>query len=358
MVAAAACSPDREEVVQDDAADDRPQDAQEAVLDAFDDYQVVGGFSASHGNEDVDDFLLDLLRNPSLPDKVDDIAVECGNALYQDVLDRYIAGEDVPVADVQKVWRNTTGANCGFSVFYEQLFPLVRRINEDLPADEKLRVLACDPPLDWNEVHSSADFERMADRESSIAGVIEREVLKKDRKALLFFGINHVRHRAGSAVGMYEEKGYEGVTYVIDDHHGFGNNDPALGADNDELEARMEEWPVPAIMEVEGSWLDDLDAAYFNQPPGEEPTDPKGPPGVDAYLYVGPRDQLLREPRSAQALLDEAYMAELEDRATRLGAPPEAPRWPENMRRIESEEGALMFDPDRDPGPGAAPAGS
>lgn len=357
-VAAAACSPDREQVAQDDAADDQPADAQQAVLDAFDDHRIVGGFSASHGNKDVDDFLLALLRNPELPGKVDDIAVECGNALYQDVLDRYIAGEDVPVTEVQKVWRNTTGANCGFSTFYEQLFPLVRQINDDLPADQKLRVLACDPPLDWSQVDDEAEFERLSDRESSIAGVIGREVLEKDRKALLFFGINHVRHVPGTAVSMYEERGYEGVTYVIDDHHGFGNDDPALSADNGDLEARLADGPVPGILEVEGSWLGDLDAGYFNQPAGEEPTDPTGPPGVDAYLYVGARDHLLREPRSAQALSDEAYLAELEDRATRLGAPPESPRWPDNLRRMESQEGALLFDPDRDPGPGAAPAGS
>jgi hypothetical protein len=38
---------------------------------------------------------------------VNDIAVECGNALYQPVLDRYIAGEDVPFAEVKKVHNKT-----------------------------------------------------------------------------------------------------------------------------------------------------------------------------------------------------------------------------------------------------------
>lgn len=56
----------------------------------------------------MDEFLLDLLRNPALPGKVNDIAVECGNELYQSVLDRYIAGNDVPVEEVRLVWRNTT----------------------------------------------------------------------------------------------------------------------------------------------------------------------------------------------------------------------------------------------------------
>jgi hypothetical protein len=35
----------------------------------------------AHGMKDVDDFTLSLIRNPSFPEKVNDIAVECGNSL-------------------------------------------------------------------------------------------------------------------------------------------------------------------------------------------------------------------------------------------------------------------------------------
>jgi hypothetical protein len=105
----------------------------------FDRYEVV----ASDG---PDDFYLDLIRNPTFPGEVNDIAVECGNSLYQPILERYIAGQDVPLTEVREVWRNTTQPTCGFSTFYERLFPLVRRINQKLPPSNKLRVLACDPP--------------------------------------------------------------------------------------------------------------------------------------------------------------------------------------------------------------------
>ena len=50
----------------------------------------------AHGMKDVDDFILSLIRDPTFPKKVNDIEVECGNSLYQPVLDRYIAGDDVP----------------------------------------------------------------------------------------------------------------------------------------------------------------------------------------------------------------------------------------------------------------------
>ncbi|MGA3347492.1 MAG: hypothetical protein ABSC33_00640 [Candidatus Sulfotelmatobacter sp.] len=63
---------------------------------------------AAHGNKDLDDFILHLIRNPAFPDKVNVIAVECGNSLYQPILDRYIAGANVPLPEVRQVWRNTT----------------------------------------------------------------------------------------------------------------------------------------------------------------------------------------------------------------------------------------------------------
>jgi hypothetical protein len=104
-----------------------------AILAAFDKYQVVG-MGAAHGFKDLDDYILSLIRNPAFPDNVNDIVVECGNCLYQDILDRYIAGEDVPLAKMQLVWRNTTQIMCSLSGFYAQLFPLVRQINRELAA--------------------------------------------------------------------------------------------------------------------------------------------------------------------------------------------------------------------------------
>jgi hypothetical protein len=122
-----------------------PEPAIPAILAAFDKYEVVA-MPEAHGMKDVDDFIFSLIRNTEFPKKVNDIAVECGNSLYQAVLDRYIAGEDVPFTEARKVWRNTTQPACGMSGFFEQFFPLVRAINLKLPPGKRLRVLACDPP--------------------------------------------------------------------------------------------------------------------------------------------------------------------------------------------------------------------
>src|ERR1019366_6582043 len=145
----------------------QPEDAQTAILAAFDKYAIVAGMGVT--NKDTDDLILALIRNPAFAAKVNDIAVECGNALYQPMLDRYIAGEDVPLAAVRPVWRNTTQPSCSFSAFYEELFPLVRRSNEKLPPERKLRMLACDPPVDWSRVQSAEDLRPFTARDRSIA---------------------------------------------------------------------------------------------------------------------------------------------------------------------------------------------
>ncbi len=133
----------------------RPRGAIPAVLAAFDRYDIVG-MPEAHGMKDVDDFILSLIRHPDFPRKVNDIAVECGNSLYQPILDRYFAGENVPFTEVSVVWRNTTQPMCSLSGFFQLLFPFVRKINATLPAGEKLRVLAGDSPIDWDEVKTQA----------------------------------------------------------------------------------------------------------------------------------------------------------------------------------------------------------
>src|SRR5215472_16230586 len=114
------------------ASEPTPEPAIPAILAAFDRYEIVA-MPEAHGMKDVDDFILALIRDPRFPEKVNDIEVECGNSLYQPVLDRYIAGDDVPFTAVRKVWRNTTQSMCGQSGFFEQFFPLVRAINQKLP---------------------------------------------------------------------------------------------------------------------------------------------------------------------------------------------------------------------------------
>jgi hypothetical protein len=249
------------------------RNARDAMLALFDRYPVVGGLSPSHGVRNVDEFLISLLCDPRLPHAVTDIVVEGGNSLYQPLVDEYIAGGDVPYAQVRQAWRNDLLAEGGYSTFYEQLYPLVRRINQRLPAAGRLRVLASEPPIDWATVTGPADFFSVyGDRDQHIAEVLENEVLSKGRKALITMGTGHLRHGTGAAA-IYEAA-WPHSTFVVTAHLGFAR-------DNDGLERRMAGWPVPSLAAFAGTWLGELDSSYFSLP-GDPPLDPgHGYPGID-----------------------------------------------------------------------------
>ncbi|GAA2022464.1 hypothetical protein GCM10009839_19870 [Catenulispora yoronensis] len=344
--------------------------AQAAILALFDRYSAVGGFSPAHGNKDVDDFLLGLIRNPALPGKVTDLAIECGNSRYQAALDQYVGvaesadtGSRPTDAQIAEVWRDTTQPTCAFSTFYEQLVPLVKDLNSRLPAAQRLRILALDPPVDWSKVRSAADLAPYRERETTIAKVMETEVFAKHRKALLLIGSNHVRH--GQAAAALWEKDYPNLTYSIATHERFTK-------DAETLEPKLATGAgvlTPTLTNVRGSFLADLDSSVFpdgitddntggttdghgpaaaNHAPGStnasaSPQASKGYPGIDGYLYVGPSRLLLSAPISPTTATDQAFLAEAERRAKAIDAPADAPMHPANVINQAAKQSVLLY---------------
>ena len=212
---------------------------------------------------------------------------------YQTTLDRYIAGADVPFTEVRKVWRNTTQTPCGTWAFFEQFFPLVRAINQKLRAEKRLRVLAGDPPIDWDQVKGPDDVMKFGSREPTIASVMVKEVLAKHRNALMLFGAFHIFHQVRSAVSTYE-KDYPSVTFVISHLGTFDEDQPILSA------SPFASWPTPSLARAKGTWLGALDLSHFLPAPirvdehcnvhTEFPKPLQRPMEdlVDAFLYLGP----------------------------------------------------------------------
>lgn len=307
-----------------------PEPAVLAILAAFDKYEVVG-MGEAHGDKDQDDFIFSLIRNPAFLEKVNDIAVECGNSLYQPILDRYMAGEDVPFSEVQKVWRNTTQIMCSWSGFFEQFFPLVRAINQKLTPGKRLRVLAADPPIDWDQVKDYEDRFKF-DREASIASVMEKEVLSKHRKALMLFGEMHLMHgqetsTTPSAVSIYE-RDYPNLTFVISDLGAFDRDLGTLSS------SAFATWPFPSLAHAKSSWLGALDLGHFYPKPVtldkdcnlhtiEYPKSMQKPVEelFDAFLYLGPQDLRLKEQVPADIALDMDYRMEQRRREALPGSP-------------------------------------
>jgi hypothetical protein len=140
---------------------------------------------------DPDILLLDVrsqfiqIRDPRLPDAVKDIVVETASARYQDAIDRFVRGDDVPDAVVRKAWEEHTVPN-SLGAQAEEFIRAVRAVNASLAGDRKLRVLAGDPPIDWENVTSGADRRRWTEqRDTYPADIIRRLVLERGRRALL-----------------------------------------------------------------------------------------------------------------------------------------------------------------------------
>jgi hypothetical protein len=349
----------------------QPLDARQGILDAFDSFPLVA-LSEAHGLQEEINFLDSLIRHPAFPNKVNAIVLEAGNARYQDVIDRYVAGDEVARAELQPVWRDHTCCALGpmDSYHIEQFFTAVRVVNQQLPMAQRLRVLAGDPPIDWSKVRKTKDLTPwVTQRDTHYAEIVENEVLAKNRKALLIMGGVHLSRaplpgadpKAGVMLQIVESK-HPGKTFVVGVHEGFGRR-------TSELEPRLAEWPRPSLALVRGTWLENLEGVdegldvFFDAKTGKRATpadrqkESKDRP--DAILYLGPRAELTMEPRPVELFRDDSYFQELNrrhqlahgrplDRAELLRPRPQ--KWVENFPAGAGD--VLQKSPDPADGPG------
>jgi hypothetical protein len=162
-----------------------PLEAIPAILEAFRAHRIVS-YPGGHtdGNEGQAQ-LRALIRDPRFASTVNDIVVEFGSSRHQDLMDRYIRGEDVAESAVRVAWLNAVQAgtaldNANTAAFFRN----VREVNATLPTERRLRVLLGDPPLDWDNIRNKADFRKwVIQRDSYPADLVQREVLAHNRRA-------------------------------------------------------------------------------------------------------------------------------------------------------------------------------
>lgn len=303
-----------------------------AVIEAFVSHDVVALAEGEHGNEQGHEFRVALVRDPRFAVTINDIVVEFGNARYQDVMDRFLAGADVPDDELSLVWRNTSQAGPVWDVpIYEEFFRAVRAVNVALPADRRIRVLLGDPPIDWSRVTRFADlFSQMreaGDRDSHPAKLIKREVLDKGRRALLIYGGAHLERiplalrpgcQAGSTIPCYPgsivdqlENATGERTFTIQ---------TVTGSDLRALEPDVVNWRVPSLAILRGTTLGAASyRAFFPSGPlmiGPDGRAQSDPPAMsrpiedvfDAVLYLGPPGTITYSQLSTEVCGDAAYV--------------------------------------------------
>jgi hypothetical protein len=97
-----------------------------AIVEAARTHQVVG-LGEAHACEQFHAFLSALVRDRRVADAFNDIVVEFGNAKYQDVIDRFVRGDDIPSEVLRQVCQDTTQPTHIWDLpVYEEFFRTVR----------------------------------------------------------------------------------------------------------------------------------------------------------------------------------------------------------------------------------------
>jgi erythromycin esterase-like protein len=178
----------------------RPLDSITAIVDAFKTHDVVALDEGNHGNEQGAAFRKALYRDARFQAAVNDIIVESGNGRHQAMMDRYIAGENVPEKELRMAWLETTQPSEVWDRdIYADMFRTIREINQKLPKAKQLRVLLGDTPYTYDPSTVAAPINRS---DSFTADLILREVIAKKRKALTVYGGMHYLRRQAAPPPM------------------------------------------------------------------------------------------------------------------------------------------------------------
>jgi hypothetical protein len=329
-----------------------PLEPTAAILDAFKTHAIVAlGDGVNHGDEQSAAFRSTLYRDPRFVSTVNDIVVEFGSARYQSVADRFVNGEPVPEVELRKIWQETTQPTLLVDLAsYQNVLRIVRELNASLPASRRLRVLLGDPPIEWESVHTHDEFQKwLAERDEYPAGLIQREVLAKHRRALVVYGQMHFQRAqllsnydmssalAQTIVSLLERDGPTKVFTIW----------PTSEAEH--LQADVSRWPVPSVALIRGTVLGAADFTEFytapvprvrvkeGQPdfnaqvPREEWKSLRAEDQFDAVMYMGPKSSITYSKPAPSLCADPA---QVRIRLARIGLAGLPPREAERIEQL------------------------
>lgn len=309
--------------------------AMDGIFAAFQTHALVG-LGDTHRLAQQEDFYAALVRDPRFARDVGNVVVEFGGAAHQDIIDRYVAGEDVPYAELRKVWLDVVGWNpavpaLGYLNFYAQ----VRLVNLALPPEDRIHVWLGEPKIDWSQITTKADWQPLvAQRDHYAAEVINKNILAKKKKALVIYGEQHFTDPVSPAVAAkliaagwdpyslkaLVEKDHPHAFFVVLTYTGFEQKPCAA-----DFEQSLQSWPKPALATpVRGTFLENrlrASANCFVEAPGgyhfpsaltateaaqatAKAEDLGAGIGGDALLYLGPASSLSYSPNIPDTYLD------------------------------------------------------
>jgi len=300
------------------------------IIALFDEYPLVAVGEGFHNSALTAEWLESIIHDEDFPKKVRNIVVEFGTSKYQETMDDFVKGKNVPDSLLKKCWRNTTQLFVWDNPIYEKFFREIRKVNSGLPDKHKIRVVLADLPFERR--HEISDEHAFT--------IIKNEILSKNQRALLIYGDLHFAKRdiflnyakanetaiKDRTLVQFLDIDFPGKVFSI--LGSVNTNDPVIKktiADN--------KITYPSFHLASNSSLGSIDySSYY--PWADERTDAKGNPIdssqwlnlpakeiFDGILFRGPwEDQVERiAPRPDEIYADTVYLNELIARSKTSG---------------------------------------
>jgi hypothetical protein len=292
-----------------------PADPTTIILDAFRTHPIVALSEGQHWNQQGHAFRMSLLRDPRLSALVNIIVVECGDARYQDVIDRFVAGGEVPYSELRHVWEDTTAANTVWDIpIYEEFYRTVREVNRSLPPNKRFRVLLGDPPLDWSKISGKDEVLKwMNQRNAFAAELVRNEVLARNRRALLIYADGHIFRKGEETVpDWYVDKTKPEEPLVSQLERTNRGTIFSIGApteaDLTKFQPDVADWHAPSIAMLSNTTLGAAPFAVVYNLTGPEFKSVTMESQFDAILYLGPPSSITLAELSKAKCADKQYM--------------------------------------------------
>jgi hypothetical protein len=316
-----------------------------AILDAFKSHNIVA-LGEPHMIEQGHTLRMALIKDPRFPNLVNDIVWECGTARYQEVMDRFMKGENVSDADLRETWRNTVGSInvvCDLPI-YEAFIREVKAVNDRLPLARKVRVLLGDPPIDWSAIKSVPELIKWAEaRDVHAVDLINREVLAKNRRALVIYGNGHLPRR--SLRSNYERDELGSMVDRLGDNPAarIFNIYAETSIDLAKVQPDIATWTAPKFVLLKDTTLGATDFEVYaaagnggSRPrwvqrggkridiPRDQWRTRRMDEQFDGLIYLGPASTLTRSRLAPSTCADTAYIQTRIARMTMVGVPTDA----------------------------------
>jgi len=192
----AGCSQTKEQDISTSDFSDRDfSRLNDQIVELFDAYDYVGVGEGMHGSNLTAEWQKSILWHKGFQQKVRNIVVEFGTSRYQDIMDDFVYGKEVPDSVLAKTWQETINLLWDNPI-YEGFCREVRKVNKTLPQEEKFRIVLIEPHYSVFKIDTNVDRTGQNLRDYLGYQEIKKKVINEKEKALIVYGDMHLNYRS------------------------------------------------------------------------------------------------------------------------------------------------------------------